>query len=295
MGTKKKKVTRRKFLHVCAMASAYAAVPWSSALAEGLPLNHWRGILLGTEVKLTIAHNNPDTAKTIFKSCVEEIKRLENIFTLYDSHSEISRLNQKGALENPSTEFIDILEQSRLYYSMTNSAFDITVKSLEDGHKASPIGIDHIDIQKHKISFKQDGMAITLNGIAQGYITDHIADKLKRDGLTNALVELGEKRAIGPHPSNRPWLIRVQGQEEPVQLNDTAFSTSALYSPNTGKKHIYNPSEKIHAGKHTVVSVHAKRATMADALSTGFMSLSEEEIRGIQSQHPDEIINVYLS
>ena len=37
-------------------------------------------------------------------------------------------------------------------------------------------------------------MAITLNGIAQGFITDRIADLLRNEGFEQAVVDLGEWR-----------------------------------------------------------------------------------------------------
>ena len=49
------------------------------------------------------------------------------------------------------------------------------------------------------------GMAITLNGIAQGYITDRVADLLRNEGFDQAMVDLGEWRALGSHPDGRPW------------------------------------------------------------------------------------------
>ena len=77
------KITRRRFLSVCAVAGACSAIPFSTVLAS-VPLHYWRGILLGAEVSLTLAHPSKQKANKIFQHCVTEIKRLENIFTLYD-------------------------------------------------------------------------------------------------------------------------------------------------------------------------------------------------------------------
>jgi hypothetical protein len=41
------------------------------------------------------------------------------------------------------------------------------------------------------------GTELTLNGVAQGYITDRIAELLARRGYRNVLVDLGEVRALG--------------------------------------------------------------------------------------------------
>ena len=60
-----KEITRRRFLSVCAVAGAFSAMPFSTVLASA-PLHHWRGILLGAEVGLTLAHPNKQKANNIF-------------------------------------------------------------------------------------------------------------------------------------------------------------------------------------------------------------------------------------
>ena len=124
-------ISRRRFLSVCAMAGVCSALPWVDALATA-PLYRWNGILLGANVSLSLAHTDRNKAVEIFEICVTEIKRLENIFTLYDSHSELSRLNTNGLLQNPSSEMVDILEQSKNCYDITEGAFDVTVKPLDN-------------------------------------------------------------------------------------------------------------------------------------------------------------------
>lgn len=278
-------ITRRRFMSVCATASAFSAMPWMNALASA-PLHRWNGILLGAEVSLTLAHPSKTKANQLFETCVREIKRLENIFTLYDSYSELSRLNAEGILQNPSSEIVDILEQSRLYHDMTEGAFDITVKPLEDGKSLDLVGMDKLQIDQNEIRFQKRGMGITLNGIAQGYITDRITELLKAEGLQNILVELGEKRTIGHHPTGRPWRLTLEGQKDPVSLVNHALATSAARNPMMDKHHIFTPSNGHYAKKYDTISVVADNAVMADALSTGFLSLDLQEIEKIKKHHP---------
>lgn len=276
-------ITRRRFLTVCAMAGALSAMPVTTAFTQ-VPLHHWNGILLGAQVSLTLAHPSKADADKIFDLCVREIKRLENIFTLYDSHSALSQLNANGVLQNPAPEMIDILRQARTYNTMTNGAFDVTVKPLEDGGALDLVGMDKLHIERSAIRFEKPGMAVTLNGIAQGYITDRITELLKSEGLSNVLVELGEKRAIGGHPSGRPWLLSLNNHDA-VPLRDKALATSAAHSPNTGQNHIYVPASGEYADKQNAISVLADNAAMADALSTGFMSLEQRKIQTIEKRY----------
>ena len=53
-------------------------------------------------------------------------------------------------------------------------------------------------------------MAMTLNSLAQGYITDAAADLLRNEGFETAFVDLGEIRAIGRHPDGRAWRVGIR-------------------------------------------------------------------------------------
>ncbi len=60
----------------------------------------------------------------------------------------------------------------------------------------SKVGYRAIRVDATGIAFEKKGMAITLNGIAQGYITDRIANLLDEYGFSQALVCLGEMHAL---------------------------------------------------------------------------------------------------
>ena len=57
------------------------------------------------------------------------------------------------------------------------------------------------------------GMAVTLNGLAQGYVTDKLVELLRARGVAHSLVDMGEARAIGSHPDGRPWEIGIADPE----------------------------------------------------------------------------------
>ena len=122
-------------------------------------------------------------------------------------------------------------------------------------------------------------MAVTLNGVAQGYITDRVADLLRGRGFENVLVELGEVRALG----RRAGLGALGGPASPtpkdpsavlleLPLLDAALATSGGYGtwfdPAHRHHHIFDPATGRSAHRHATVSVTAPRAMVADALST---------------------------
>ena len=137
------------------------------------------------------------------------------------------------------------------------------------------------------IALARPGMAVTLNGIAQGYITDRIADLLRAEGMRHVLIDLGEVRAIGTHPDGRPWRIGLADPADPTRiaarigLSGLALATSGGYGtrfePTGRHNHLLDPRTGRCAPPLRSVSVLARDAATADAASTALSLLEEGE------------------
>ena len=309
-------VNRRRFIKIAACSVAAMATPFpvSALLAENKnpQLFSWKGMALGAEASLQIYHHDKTEAHKLVRACFSEIQRLENIFSLYQSNSALSQLNEKNSLDNAPPELIELIAEAINYSNLTEGAFDITVQPLwrlysdhfsvnysdskvlkkeKVDQALSLVDYKKIRINKDSITFATQGMAITLNGIAQGYITDKITELLMVNGLNNILVEMGEMRAIGAHPDNRPWHVGIRApgysQEiiDTVTLKNSALATSGGYGTKLGSSgeyhHLFNPQTGDSANRYQSVSVIAPTATQADALSTAFILLEEKEINNI--------------
>src|SRR5262249_24055435 len=134
-----------------------------------------------------------------------------------------------------------------------------------------------IVIEGQRVGFAKPGMAVTLNGIAQGYITDRVADLLRQEGYDHAMVELGETRAIGDSPDGQAWPVGLVDPLEPTRVNRTvaianeALSVSGGYEMRFGlsaDNHIFDPATGHSPHSLLDVTVIAPRAMDADALST---------------------------
>src|SRR5690606_9395837 len=73
------------------------------------------------------------------------------------------------------------------------------------------VGFDKIRFSRDRVSFSRAGMALTFNGIAQGYITDRVVDLLREGGIASSLVDMGEIRTLGVKPDKAPWTVAVDG------------------------------------------------------------------------------------
>ena len=75
-------------------------------------------------VKMTGSKKNLEWAES-------EIERLDKIFNVYDSESEIYKLNQSGE-GRMSKEMAEVLDLSQKFSEDTDGCFDVTLKNLKD-------------------------------------------------------------------------------------------------------------------------------------------------------------------
>jgi len=157
-----------------------------------------------------------------------EIARLEAIFSLYRPGSALLRLNARGHLDAPPFELLECLSIAGTIHRATGGRFDPSVQRLWEAHaKAAAVGRalsdaeraralsvtgwDGVTITADRVTLRP-GVALTLNGIAQGYIADEVVELLRAEGVAHTLVDLVETRALGRHsPARRGvscWRIR---------------------------------------------------------------------------------------
>lgn len=302
--------TRRRFVAIAAAVAATAA--WPRTGAANATLYEWRGVALGAAATIRLAHPHADAARRLLDRCATEIVRLERIFSLYRADSALCRLNAAGALDAPPFELVELLGRAAAASAATDGAFDVTVQPLWQlyaGHfstaDADPAGpaIDDvlplvdwrgISVGVDRIVLARPGMAVTLNGIAQGYITDRIADLLRAEGMDHVLVDLGETRAIGTHPGGRPWQIGLADPVDPariaerVGLADLALATSGGYGTRfeaSGRfNHLIDPRTGRSAPALRSVSVLASTAITADVASTALSLMPLGEARSVMRE-----------
>jgi FAD:protein FMN transferase len=304
-------LTRRRAIRIVAAGAGLPlAIAAVRAAAPPGQLFRWQGEVLGALSELALWHTDAALAQRSILRVREEIARYERIFSLYQPDSEISRLNAAGRLSRPSPELRSLVEDSRRFSVLSDGAFDISVQPLwrlYEAHfwshtdvqpdiegSAREIARDfvdfrNIDVGQAGITFARAGMGITLNSLAQGFITDSIADLLRHEGFESAVVDLGEFRTIGRHPDGHPWRIGIRSglRDSPtaldvartVELEDMALAVSGGYGTTfepTGRfHHIFDPHTGACANGLVDVAVIGPRATAANGLSTAICVAGE--------------------
>jgi FAD:protein FMN transferase len=311
-------LTRRRAIRIVAAAAGLplliAAV---RATAPPAQMFHWQGEVLDQDAELTLWHTDAALCRRTILKIRAEIARYERIFSLYQPESEISRLNAAGALMRPAPELRALIEESQRFGVLSAGAFDISVQPLwrlYEAHfwshahvvddivaRAKDVARELVDFRRIEtgaghIAFAREGMGITLNSVAQGFITDAIADMLRNEGFESAVVDLGEFRTLGRHPDGHPWRIGIRGAPAAnavgrvVDLDDMALAVSGGYGttfePTGHFHHIFDPQTGASANQLADAAVIGPRATAATALAVAICVVGEERAQALLEACP---------
>lgn len=266
-------MNRRRFL---ALAAAAAATP---AAAE----TRWQGRAFGADSQLVL-HGPMHAAEAALAGLPALIDRIEAEFSLHRP-SALTRLNATGRLADPSPAFRAVVELADAVHRLTEGAFDPSVQPLwqaaAEGRAASdPIGWHRV--RRTAGIALEPGMALTFNGIAQGFGADAVKAHLAAHGFDHALIDMGEQAALGG-PFRLGLIDPAHGQLASRRLTDCAIATSSPMATLVGgQPHILHP--KGLPPLWSTVSVEARTAALADALSTALVFLPAERIAALR--HP---------
>jgi len=279
--------TRRRFLTILAGAAVLPTLADAAA--------SWRGIALGADAQIILDHPNADA---LIASAVEEISRLEGLFSLRRD-SQLTRLNAAGRLADPAPEMLELLSICSAINARTSGAFAPSIQPLwalyaeriSAGNTPSAAeitavntGWQYVQFSSAEVRFAKPDMALTFNGIAQGFIADKIAALFRADGVENVLVDTGEIMALGHAPDGNPWPVTIANTGGKVApLCNVAMATSAplgtVFDGAGTVGHILDPRTGLAGGQWAQVSVTATSAALADGLSTAFCLMDKAEIQ----------------
>lgn len=270
---------------------------------------HLSGYAQGTTYHITYYATDSLVAQSEIDN---KLAGIDSSFSLYKTYSLISVFNraQRGAVIN--RDFANVVRTSIEINRTTHGLFDITVAPLMEawGFRGKPVSVmpDEPTIKSilpcigtGLIALKADSLIkekacvrIDLDGIAQGYSVDLLAEILEKKGIKNFLVELGgEIRIHGrKQPSGEMMSIGIEAPEENeflpqklskiIRLDEGAITTSGSYRQfreSGGKKlmHLINPLTGYPATTDLVsVTVWARDAITADGYDNSLMLMGRD-------------------
>ncbi len=305
-------ISRRRFITFIAAAASLPLLLKAGG-AQARPAR-WDGTALGAPASIQLYHNDESQAHAAIAAGLDELKRLESIFSVYRADSAISMLNREGVLENAPDDFINMLTHALSLAMISDGVYDPTVQPLwqlyfrhftaSNPDPAGPAPRDlaaalalvdwravEMDAGRSRVSFARPGMGLTLNSGAQGYITDRVTDVLRAHGFDRMLVDMGEPRAISTKPDGSAWRIGIANPADPgstvttLEVVDKCVSTSGGYGTlfdSAGTfTHLMNTRTGHTAPALLGVSVVADSGTVADGLSTAMLMAPVERRQSI--------------
>lgn len=300
-------IDRRRFLQIAGSATAAGLLSSVAPAAAHTMRSVWRGTALGARSQIILDGQTVSFEAETIEAIHTEIGRLERVFSLYRSDSALSRLNRDGRLDRPQPDLLAVLSVAERIHTATGGAFDPTVQplwealaerqtpeSFDPGH----IGWRHVEFDSRSIRFARPGMKMTLNGIAQGYITDRIADLLASRGFNHMAVNIGEWRVVGSRKDGTRWPVRIAGREGGLGQGIHYLAGNALAVSSTrgttiprsegkGASHILDPHARRPCSRDRMVAVEAASAVIADGLSTGLCAIGGDDHLSAMQAFPE--------
>jgi thiamine biosynthesis lipoprotein len=134
-----------------------------------------------------------------------------------------------------------------------------------------------LDVSRKRIRLAERGMAITLNGIAQGFAADRALSAFDTHGVTCALVNAGEVGCRGRKVTGEQWTAGIQHPRQKdaylalASLDGRCLATSGDYAttftPDFVNNHIFDPATGRSPEIFSSVTILAPTAMDADALT----------------------------
>lgn len=263
--------------------------------------------MLGTVLEVTLVGPDRQRLRALAHELHRRAAELEGILSNWDPESEISRLNRRaGRGPVPVSEpLYDLLARALRLNRETAGAFDVTVGPLVDlwreaARRGSPptprevaaararVGPGRIRLLSGSRVRLAPGTRIELGGVAKGFAVDRLSERLAREPLVGALLNLGGSslRAVGDAPEGGPWRLLLAGPEaEPVgvlAIRDRFVSISSsrgevLQVGDVRVGHILDPRSGHPVPGARVAVVAAPTGTAAEAWSKALLVLPPQE------------------
>jgi len=254
--------------------------------------------VLGTTLQLTVFTDDAPTARRAEKATLEEIDRLEVIFSEYRPDSEFSRL-LKSPIDQPrkiSPELAKVLSSAEDFRKLTGGAFDPRAGEIQRFWQQQ-LPADPHDAERRQLIaslaespyqltaqhvHRNSQQTLSLNAIAKGYILDQVGHTVLQEvgGVKGLIVNIGgDLRKFGNQQASLGITDPHHAAENDTPLTtwttdrELAVATSGTYRRKIELKsgkidHLFDPRTALPITSNCSASVIAPDALTADALAT---------------------------
>jgi len=247
--------------------------------------------MFGKTAEIVLFDVDNDIAQSVLGDAYLKGLQLQKIFNLYDTNSELCRLNKTRRMR-VSRDLLFVLNKAISFCQMSGGEYDVAFgndiiarkegKSNSRTKKNSYVGIEMSS--DGYVTLQMQEIFIDLGSIAKGHIVDKMVECLKKEGVLSGLVDgrgdirvFGKEQVIGiQHPRKKDGLIAS------IALKDQAVATSGDY----------NQFHKTHKNSHIInskdlvsVTVVADDLMTADAFATVIFVSSKKSRERLLKTH----------
>ncbi len=240
--------------------------------------------MLNTVVSIK-ANTDEKTLEGAFDLC----RAQEDIFSRTQKDSELYKINGTSEEQAVSPELLSVIKKAVYFGDISDGLFDVTVcpvSSLWDFTGDTLPSDADISAQLDKVNYKDitvegdkvnlNGKSVDLGGIAKGYIADKIKAYFEKNGVKEAIIDLGGSITL----MGKEKTVAIQKPFSPdsyagyIKTGNKSIVTSGVYQRYIEKNgriyhHILDPKTgyavQTDLYSATVIS---SDATSADALAT---------------------------
>lgn len=258
--------------------------------------------LMGNNFTITVVAPDERIASKNIRIAVEEIQRIEQLFTTFKSDSQTNLINENAGIQpvKVNAEVFGLIERSIGISKITQGAFDITYggidKSLWNFDKTMTelpskevaqkmvylINYNNIILDKEEstVFLKEKGMRIGFGGIGKGYAAEMAKNKLIENKVQSGIINAsGDLTCWGLQPDGKQWTIGIANPDRPItafsylEISGKAVATSGNYEKfiiiNEKKySHTIDPKTGLPITGIKSVTVISENAEFSDAMAT---------------------------
>ena len=229
------------------------------------------------------------------EEALEEITRIEEQLSAYDSASDLWAINHDGATEpvrvRPTT--MAFLRRARALTEATRGAFDPTVGALvalwrgeqeptaeQIAQARALVGWDKVwlDEENNEVALAVPGVRLDPGAIGKGWALDQAAELLREAGIPRALIHGGTSSVLTL--GEEPWRVGLEdGRVLELKNQALGFSAPSGRWAVFGERrygHVLDPRTGWPVEAMPWAAVVTASATDADALSTALLVSGEK-------------------
>lgn len=275
-------------------------------------------LAMDTVVSFTFYCEDEQQARDVQNQMTLTVTRLESLLSVTNEDGDVNQINRaEGREVKVDTLTSEVLTRTLELCELTGGALDITacpavrawgftgeehrVPSADELEElAGKIDYTAVGLEGDTVTLPA-GMEMDLGAAAKGFAGDLLAENVRSNGISSALLDLGQSTivAVGGKPDGSPWRIGVVDPARPedyfavVELAGMAMGTSGGYQRYFEQDgvtywHILDPDTAAPARSGlSSVTVVSPSALACDGLSTALFVMGLEEGAQFWRDHPE--------